>query len=234
MQSQGRVFIIGNGPSLRQTPLHELEGEMTFACNRIGLANKWTDWRSTHYFAFDFADVDLHDNLREVATHVKRGARCFVNAGVATLLEPMVQPRWPQNISYHLPCPAHADLADRKIDPPTDWHLPYLCDYGSTIGIMIQVAVLMKRSPIYLIGCDLGYTARRDELHDDENHFDPAYDAGGRNIYRPVGPERDELLIDMHSIALRECQQRDVEIYNATIGGVLEVYPRTVWGAWNV
>ncbi|HQL39176.1 MAG TPA: hypothetical protein PKV95_06830, partial [Anaerolineaceae bacterium] len=33
-----RCFIIGNGPSLRQTDLAKLRGEMTFGLNRIYLA----------------------------------------------------------------------------------------------------------------------------------------------------------------------------------------------------
>ena len=44
-----RAFIVGNGPSLRNTNLDKLIGEVSFGCNNVHLIYKQTKWRPTHY-----------------------------------------------------------------------------------------------------------------------------------------------------------------------------------------
>ena len=45
-----RVFLIANGPSLSDTNLNLLEGEITIAMNRISLIyEKYPCWRPTYY-----------------------------------------------------------------------------------------------------------------------------------------------------------------------------------------
>jgi hypothetical protein len=48
-----RAFIIGAGPSLRVEDLALLEGEVTFACNKIYLAFDQVSWRPTYYSVVD-------------------------------------------------------------------------------------------------------------------------------------------------------------------------------------
>lgn len=48
-----RAFILGNGPSLRISDLDRLNGEITFASNKIYLAFGQTDWRPTYYTVCD-------------------------------------------------------------------------------------------------------------------------------------------------------------------------------------
>lgn len=87
-------------------------------------------------------------------------------------------------------------------DDPHDWHLPNLCGYGTVVNISVQIAVLEGADEIHLLGCDLGLP----------NHF-----------YGAEGTNKDSLPISAHEIAKR-CSP--IPIYNATIGGSLEVYPR--------
>ncbi|MEL7474404.1 MAG: hypothetical protein AAGK04_13885, partial [Planctomycetota bacterium] len=49
-----RIFILGNGPSLNRTPLHQLKDEYTFATNRIHLLYDRIDWRPSFYTTVDF------------------------------------------------------------------------------------------------------------------------------------------------------------------------------------
>ena len=44
-----RIFVIGNGPSLSETPLEQLDSEYTFALNRVNLIYDDVDWRPDFY-----------------------------------------------------------------------------------------------------------------------------------------------------------------------------------------
>lgn len=48
-----RVFILGNGPSLKVADLDRLRGEITLASNKVYLAFDQTPWRPTYYFITD-------------------------------------------------------------------------------------------------------------------------------------------------------------------------------------
>jgi hypothetical protein len=100
-------------------------------------------------------------------------------------------------------------------DAPTDWHLPLLCTYGSTVQVGIQLAKQEGYSPIYLVGCDLGYGNGQD-------HFDDGY-IGNRGEFL-----REAKYANGDNVAAHEVAQNSssVPIYNATIGGDLEVYER--------
>jgi len=73
---------------------------------------------------------------------------------------------------------------------------------------------------IVLVGADLGYGG-----NDAVNHFDPRY--APVDSYTPQQARWfNNVLADAHAIAQRECARRGVKVYNATVGGDLESYPR--------
>lgn len=86
---------------------------------------------------------------------------------------------------------------------PSGWHLPMLCDYGTVITAAIQEAVIRGFSEVALVGCDL-----------EGAHFSDDY---GKSAIQT------ELWRKAHELAKRESP---VPIYNATVGGSLEIYPR--------
>ncbi|MCK5617555.1 hypothetical protein KAR91_87635 [Candidatus Pacearchaeota archaeon] len=71
---------------------------------------------------------------------------------------------------------------------------------------MVQIAKVEEYGPIYLIGCDLG-----------TDHFDPDYG------YWNEMPEDEAKRTQIH---MHEIINSEVEVYNATVGGELEVYER--------
>lgn len=88
---------------------------------------------------------------------------------------------------------------------PKEWHLPFICDTNAVTTAM-QVAVLKGATELILVGCDL-----------EGGHFDES----------DKGKVDYERLITVHETAKRSCP---VPIYNATIGGRLDVYERRdVW-----
>jgi len=117
----------------------------------------------------------------------------------------------------------HHDILDegpeenRYDKAPDLWHFPQVCKFGGSVPMTIQLAVMHGYAEIYLIGCDLGHKAGT------SNHFDPDYHPVERGITAAKAIKRNEANRMGHEYALRSSP---IPIYNATIGGELEVYPR--------
>lgn len=88
-----------------------------------------------------------------------------------------------------------------------------------TIDICIQMAYWMGFSEVYLIGCDTDYTK--------DHHFD-----GKRHIHQvskgsPWTNKMDlKRVLESYEICKKEFEQDGRKIYNATVGGKLEVFER--------
>jgi hypothetical protein len=94
--------------------------------------------------------------------------------------------------------------------------MPRLCTFGSTVNVAIQIALdKLNAECVYLVGCDMGY------VQDGVNHFDPNYTDGVGELREARYTELD--ILAAHMIAARTYPGR---IFNATVGGSLEVYPR--------
>jgi hypothetical protein len=116
----------------------------------------------------------------------------------------------------------HHDILDeepgelRYTKVPECWHFPQVCKFGGSIPMTIQLAVQEGFDEIYLIGCDLGHKEGT------SNHFHEDY-AVSRGITAEKAVKRNEANRMGHEYCLRNSP---VPIYNATVGGELEVYPR--------
>lgn len=89
---------------------------------------------------------------------------------------------------------------------PETWHLPQLCSYGSSVHVAMQIATNLGYAPLYLVGCDLT-----------GGHFTDEY---GESAIQT------RLWEHAHEIAARS----NPNIYNATVGGNLEAYPKVKLG----
>jgi len=213
-----RCFVIGNGPSLNETPLDRLIGEVTFACNRIHLLYDKTKWRPTYYVQAETPQFDEQVWVEATKIHLQLGCVMYLSGGHRGFYTNHHMRRYevPKTRVEFMDFCQH--LQESKVDPknkPKSWHLPQICNYGSTVHVAMQAAVKEGFNPIYLVGCDLGY--EEDKL----NHFDERYTEGVPQL-RDAKRLNTELLW-AHKVAHKTAP---VKIYNATIGGKLEVYPR--------
>lgn len=212
-----RAFVLGNGPSLSKTNLDLLKGEVSFGVNRINLIYDKTDWRPTHYVrAEGFEYLDSPDPglwLDDVLQHINMpDVRVFGNVYFS---------KWLERYGYDgssIEVPRFCTHYQRHFDSeycPHMWHLPIVCTYGSVVTVAIQLAVSLGYSPIYLLGCDLGYKDNR------PSHFTDEYE----HDYSLLRPARYANLdtLQGHVISARSSP---VPIYNCTVGGELEVYER--------
>lgn len=207
-----RCFIVGNGPSLNQTKLDRLVGEVTFGVNRIHLIYPKTEWRPTHWVLADRSKAPFY--VDDILLHLRAGEDCWVRQD---FYNDMVKRAGEQFDGVHLyPACGHVDISRKASDK---WHFPSYCVFGGSVPVAIQIAVQMGYKDIILLGCDLGYKGNG------INHFDPEYmPVDNRKV--PQAMLQNDTLKMAHATAAKECSARGVQIRNATVGGELMAYPR--------
>jgi len=105
---------------------------------------------------------------------------------------------------------------------------------------MMQLAYHLGFDEIYLIGCDTSYTVPNTVVQegpalstgeglfltstadDDPNHFDPTYFGRDRAWHQP----KVEDMIGHYQQCKAVLDELGVAVFNATVGGQLEVFPR--------
>lgn len=205
-----RAFIVGNGPSLSITDLELLQNDVSFGCNRISQHYTKTSWRPAHYIRAEEPGIlppETYEN--DFVTHIKLGCEIWANPYFFKTI------RASDKTHILRTCPHYLSNFDEDTCP-SQWHLPILCSFGSTVNIAIQIAVNLGHSPIYLIGCDLGY---RDGL---PAHFTDTYEKGLEGALRPARYAN----MNTFMAHVNAARSSPVPIFNATIGGELEVYER--------
>lgn len=234
-----RCFIMGNGPSLNETPLALLEGEYVWGLNRCHLLFDRIAWRPAFYTAVDTRVVpdiaaEIQDLIRQLPeTHFFFPLEYYRKQ----VLRPARNVTWFRQ--RHLE-PERGGAGYFSLDPTAFLRQP------NTVTITaLQLAVYMGFDPIYLIGCDTSYQIPEDvetegvgqdpgtgeviegynitsTRNNDPNHFDPAYFGEGAKWHAPnvrgmiYGYERTKEV----------CDAAGVQVFNATVGGMLEVFPR--------
>ena len=215
-----RGFVIGNGPSLNRIDLNVLRDEYTVGCNRFDLLD--LDWNPTVWV---LADVIHEDGWWDWDDLLYRDSEFYFKQHDREYLDPKFLEL--PNIHFRPPCLHNGSPRY----PVTGWHLPETCDYGGSIGWGLQLAAMARANPIYLLGCDLYKYRGRDDV--DINHFHPEYcpykwsEKRQAEINTPEAWERlNERLVHSHEIARDSAKAMGIDIFNATDGGALEVYPR--------
>ena len=201
----GRCFIIGNGPSLKNSDLRRLMelGETTFACNSLIKLFDEIPFHPTYYFAQD--NKIILDNKKEIAGY--KGIR-FVKAHYAK--------------RYHIEGVTYYNMLfpQNPIGFSSDIHKVVYSGQTVTYS-MIQFAAYMGFKEIYLIGVDCNYSSGNSVITQ-ESYFDPRLFNSGRSY---AAPEVDTNLL-AYARAREVCDRQGVRIYNATRGGKLEIFER--------
>lgn len=209
-RSLDRCVLVGNGPSLRQSPLELLEDEDVIITN------------------YAFQD----ERLRHLATYL-----CVVNnlvaeqaAGRIGLIDDLtvVMPWW---LSYTVrPAENHALLPSQgRAEFSTD--ILANASWRHTVSFFaLQLAYWLGYRTVVMIGFDHSYrqTAGLSEGETveqegpDVNHFDPSYFRSKR--WHAADVDRME---DMYRLAKAAFEADGRRIVNATSGGHLELFERT-------
>ncbi|NKB82227.1 MAG: FkbM family methyltransferase [Nitrospirales bacterium] len=217
-----RCFIIGNGPSLNSTDLSVLKNEVTFAVNGFFMKVPELDWLPTFYVVEDHL---VAEDRQERINNFSGPTKLFpvylgycLDGGCDTIFFNH-RPR----VSYPHGFDFSTDASEITYAGCT---VTYTC---------MQLAYYFGFKAIYLIGVDASYDIPNDVNRsnaydvsvldmqsDDPNHFHPDYFGKG---FRWHNPQVDKML-EAYLEAKRVLEKTEQNIFNATIGGKLEVFKR--------
>ncbi len=205
-----RCFIIGNGPSLKQTDLSKLKDEYTFGMNRIYLMFPELGFTTTYFASIN--DLVIEQCAEEIAAlPIPKFLAWHSNRHFQRLPEDLVF----LYTTYTGPQFAY-DLTRRV------WE-------GATVtNVALQLAFYMGFEQVILIGVDHNFTSKGDANKtvvsdgDDPNHFDPRYFGKG---FRWQLPDLDTSEIG-YALARDAYQKAGRQVLDATVSGKLTIFPK--------
>ncbi len=171
-----RIFLIGNGPSLENTPLKKLQDEYSLAMNMINLIYPDTTWRpSFYYYGNDLESISTHaendSTISMIQNNIDDGVTCFLNSELKPYLNNHRNVHYVDKFSLFGSNPLHKqelnELESRRpayfenfwSDNISDLIFHYHTMYGA-----IQIAAFLGFDEIYLLGCDLGLEYRNPHM----------------------------------------------------------------------
>lgn len=205
-----RCFILGNGPSLRQTDLSKLKNEITFGLNRIYLAFPELGF-STRYL------VAVNDLVME---------QCAEDMRALTLPKFVTwrARRWLKNDPFTIFLDTDFTGKENFSGNATG----RLFEGFTVTYAALQLAFYMGCSEVVLVGVDHNFTTQGPanatvvSQGDDPNHFAPNYFGKGFRWQLPdlEGSER------AYRMARTAYEAAGRKVIDATVGGKLTVFPK--------
>jgi hypothetical protein len=200
-----------------------LEDEYSFGLNKIADIYPTTTWRPSFYV--NVSRTVLDPTWAESAARAVKETTSFLS--VAFISHIIAESDLPENVYLVDPL----DTRGRPNLPVWSQDIVHgVSKYGSSMTAVLQIAVYMGFNPIYLLGCD-GEYVQIDWGGSDPNHFSEDYDKlqlGKRKIVMTASMASfcSDAVQRGHEVAKYACDALGVEIYNATVGGEIEIYPR--------
>jgi hypothetical protein len=192
-----RVFILGNGPSLEQTPLERLDDEFTIAVNKISKIYSETDWRPSYFVFHDAVHEDWNqygidglvenlsqDRIDSVQETVELGIPCFLSRPAE---------RWfggRENVLFYDPATPNTDEQNKVIKNKqirSVWSndiAEYITCFASSITVSAQIASYMGFTKLYFLGCDLYGPTLKQRLIYPEAEYHGSFDL--KSNYKPT------------------------------------------------
>jgi len=209
-----RAFIIGNGPSLKNTDMSKLRGEITFGMNRIYLMFPELGFHTTYLSVVN--DLVIEQTASDLSTLqipkflTWRSRRFFQNLQPST---------------FNLPTFLYTAYDSPSFSRDARWRVWE----GATVTyVTMQLAFHMGISEAILIGVDHNYDTKGKPNTtitsdgDDPNHFNPSYFGKGFRWQLP-DLETSEIAYRMARKAYEQAGRR---IIDATVGGKLAIFEK--------
>jgi hypothetical protein len=204
-----RCFVMGNGPSLKNTDLTKLHGEICLGANRIHLISELDpEFKATYLAVID--NNLLSQFWEEIARQPQpkfisdKFRRQFQNDGNACLLRYQHKQEFCRDIAKSIAV-------------------------GSTVTfINLQLAHYMGFSEVIIIGCDHSYEEQGTPHTDvtvtdvDKNHFSANYYGKGHTFRIPAYKKMEQA----YALARKAFEEDGRKVVDATVGGKLKVFQK--------
>ena len=217
-----RCFIIGNGPSLNKIDFSLLRDEVTIGCNGIFYKTRETGFIPTLYTVED--NEFIAANAKEISDYtqpLRIIPICYWN-----FLENRENTQW-----FEIDSDFYSAGTIYYQRPRFSRNFADCSFAGHTISYTnMQLAYWLGCTKVYLIGMDHQYVIPNDAVisgncivsqEDDANHFHAEYFKG--KVWHD--PRLDMVELNF-KLARRYFEADGRHIYNATIGGKLEIFDR--------
>lgn len=213
-----RAFIIGNGPSLKQTDLTKLKNEITFGMNRIYIAFPEMGFETTYFVSINNLVIEqFHQDILNLSMPK------FLSWRSHQYFSPTLK-------LSNIPTFLYTSYTGKKISQNVSgrvWE-------GATVTtVALQLAYHMGISQVILIGVDHNFTSKGEANKTvisegaDPNHFMSNYFGKGTKWQLP-----DLDTSEVGYIMAREFfQKNNREILDATVGGKLTVFPKVEYNS---
>jgi hypothetical protein len=196
---------------LYDTPLGSLTNEYTFAVNRIAKIFDKTFWRPSFFVSTSTSlDQFFYIAMREAII-----ANFVWDANMPTITDQAYDIYKKENL-IKIKCseagqiqPKEADVKFFSFDAEKR-----VSKYGSAIFAVVQIAAYMGFSPLYFVGCDCNMSELTYDYYTDSEKQRRA----NLDIVTPI--------LKTHVLINEACKGYSIKLFNATIGGDLEVYDR--------
>jgi len=204
-----QCFVVATGPSLNIEDLNKLNKKITFSMNSIVKLMNDNKWNPTFYGIQDKEVYKVFNN--EIDRIDKEKSTILISGDISKN-----KARYKNMVSFPLNCAYHQYeiRKDRFYAKFSDNSYAVVYDGYSITYSLIEIAMYMGFNKIYLLGADCNF------LKTGKNHF-IEYNLRDRRI--ETAGKRN--LVGYNKIK-EEAKKSGVEIFNATRGGSLEVFPR--------
>lgn len=205
-----RCFIVGTGPSLTKEDLHKLDNECLFVSNRFVMYGD-----EFHPVAYFCQDPTVLENLLGDINNYQSAKYKLLNSYILRLNNRINKSV--NSIFYNVNRKRYI-----KGMPPTfsEKLLDYADGYTVTYS-MIQAAVALGFKEIYLLGIDFNYQMSADGKVDMKGSY-----SSGLICNHTTGLPNLDYNLKAYQEAQKYCETKGISIFNATRGGMLEVFTR--------
>lgn len=210
IHSGKRCFILGNGPSLKQTDLSKLKNEFTFGMNRIYLAFDDLGFSTNYYVSVNdlvieqCADEIMNLNLPRFVSWRSGRKWLSLQENLYFLYTTYTEPKFAKDIRNRL------------------W------ESATVTYVALQIAFFMGFQEVILIGVDHNFETKGKanttivSQGDDPNHFHPGYFGKG---FRWQLPDLEMSEIG-YQMAKKTYEDAGRKVLDATIGGKLKIFDK--------
>lgn len=225
-----RLFILCSGPSIQKMDLTVLKSEITMAVHSFYLHKDISVIQPTYYcnaqweYNEKITEEVIEAYLRDLKKHVGK-SQYFFSVKEKRIID-RIQMFAPEEVHYY--CYGKDSSLYEEVD---------LCQgimpVHSVPVICIQLAIYMGFKEIYLLGTEHDFLTKKkyayfyDRKQSVTGDTDITTDVDSNLVMKFSDALADAYALwENYKAVKRIAEQNDIKIYNATVGGALDVFPR--------